>query len=578
MQSPLAWAARIALFRIAACCSARPGRAIAPRALRRAWSAGHRDLVVARYWLAMPCIATAMASHVAVGGEPAQVPAAALSQDATPVSSSPRAADGVLWSRWNAAPTAEVGLEILRLLVASHQMDRARDHAAVLGRGFADNAVVRSELGYFWFQVQDFQQAMAEFAAAIRGQDWTPDQRRNLHIGLANSARAKGDLRAEIAALQPLCAGADGPMLLRLGQTQLDVWDRRAALATGRKIVAVATDATTRGAGSALVQAALKPNPSAPGFRSLTQAYAYLRQGNDHQGLVAFQSGFALGAGAAFHYADAAYAAKRLGDNATAAAYFRFALDLDEVANTFGPQKQFGYRRETEVLERQFGVLIGSPYAAGLLNVWQVGAEGYWQPSAFGYRNGRVVQVFARAFENIRNGDVGAVGTASQQAGVGVRYKPLATHNLMVTGERLMALGEHAIDEWLVRVGYSTGVGTDLSVDRGWWPSWQVFAEASWYVLGSRLLCGGEARYGPTLPLPMWPRLTVNPHALAAVEFDTASAPKLVDALGPGINLRLWFDEDRYRAPRGWLEIHASYRWADAGRGDGPMLRATLSR
>ena len=534
--------------------------------------------VSARTTSAAVCALLALASWPGHAAEVAPVSAVALAQAPSAADRLAVGPDGALWSQWNAAPTADIGLKLLRLLVTAHQLDQARDHAVMLGRGFASHAVVRSELGYFWFQAQDFTRAVAEFTAALLGQQWSGEQRRNLHIALANSAHAKGDLQGEIAALQPLGDADDLPMLIRLGQTQLAVWDRRAALATGRKIVAVAREGNARSVGAALAAAAIQPNPAASGFRHLSQAYAYLRQADDRKGLLAFQSGFAIGAGVAFHYADAAYVAKRLSENQTAAAYFRFALDLDEVVRTFGPQQQFGYRRETEVLERQFGALLGSPYSAGPLNVWQVGVEGYWQPPRIGYRNGRFVQVFARAFASVRNGTGGPVGMATLQTGVGVRYKPLATHNLMVTGERLIAVGEHAVDDWLVRIGYSAGAGTDFNVARTWWPSWQVFAEASWYVHGGRLLCGGEARYGSTLALPLGPDWTLTPHALLAVEVDTAAAPQWVNAAGPGITLRVWLDQDRYRAPRGWLDLQASYRWADTGRGDGPVLRATLSR
>ena len=48
-----------------------------------------------------------------------------------------------------------------------------------------------------------------------------------------------------------------------------------------------------------------------------TGTLIYVRQGDDAEALAAFERGFAFGSGKAFHYADAAYAAKRSGDKAT---------------------------------------------------------------------------------------------------------------------------------------------------------------------------------------------------------------------------------------------------------------------
>ena len=158
-----------------------------------------------------------------------------------------------------------------------------------------------------------------------------------------------------------------------------------------------------------------------------------------------------------------------------------------------------------------------------------------------------------------------------------MRYKPFASQNINFTAERLFAVGNQSLNDWLFRVGFSTGDGTDLRVDRGKWRNWQVYGEAAYYLSARRLLVGTEVSYGLAIPWPSFNRLTIFPHFLMAVDYDSAAHDQLVDAIGPGLSVRAWFGEDRYRAPPAWVEINAQYRFADADRGRGPALRATLA-
>ena len=127
-----------------------------------------------------------------------------------------------------------------------------------------------------------------------------------------------------------------------------------------------------------------------------------------------------------------------------------------------------------------------------------------------------------------------------------------------------------------MRTAYSLGEGTDLQVQRRWWPSWQAYADVSWYAQAGRLLASSEGRYGAALAIEGWQELTIAPCAVAALEFDSAAQQQAVGAAGAGANVRLWFGQQRHRAPSSWLEFHWSYRWATADRGQGPVVRATL--
>ena len=494
-----------------------------------------------------------------------------------PIVGDPNSPENVARQAWNKTPNPWTGLPLLTILTEANKKSEARELAAALAKHFPKNEQVWAQLGYFWFMLQDYKQAQSSFQAALEGKSWTAEQRQNLTEALANSAQAAGDWPAVLAALKPLMSPENVPMILRMGRAQLAMRDRRAAVATGREAYALAHTVGEREDANKLIHDALQTIDDAKGNKLLNLAYAYMRNLDDEKGLASFQRGFALGAGKAFHYADAAYAAKRLNDNETAIALFRFALDLNELERQFTAQRVYGFRREIETMERQFGVLLGTPYHAGALDVWQVGLEAYWQPPVIGFRDGRILHLFVRAYENVRNGTNGPIGGTTLQESLGFSYKPLASQNIAVTVERMFAVGRESVNDWLFRIGYSTGAGTDLRVDSTNWASWQVFAEAAYYLSARRLLVGTEVRYGVIWPFPNVPGLTIYPHALLGADLDTASTSPLADTVGPGLSVRWWFREDKYRAPRAWLEVHGSYRWSDAERGKGPAVRATLS-
>lgn len=494
-----------------------------------------------------------------------------------PILGNPKTPENQARAAWNQDPSPLTGLPLLSMLTDAQKKTEAKALAAQLSKYFAESEQVWAQLGYFWFMMQDFKKAQHCFTQALRGTGWQPDQRRNLTEALTNSAQAAGDLTTVLDMLRPLVRSDDVQSQLRLGRTQLAMRDRRSAVATAREAAALARTAGDREDAEKLEHDALQPIEDAKGNKLLNQAYGYMRNLDDVKGLASFHRGFALGSGKAFHYADAAYAAKRLNDNHMAIALFRFALDLNAVEKTFSDQRVYGFRREIETMEREFGALIGTPYRAGALDVWQVGVEAFWQPPVIGFRDGQILRFFARTYANVRNGENGPVGGPTLQESLGVSYKPLASQNITVTAERLFAVGKESLNDWLFRLGYSTGAGTDLRVDSTNWASWQLFAEAAFYLHARRLLVGTEVRYGVIFPTPGLKALTIYPHGLIGADLDTASTSPLADTVGPGLSLRYWFREDKYRAPRAWAEVHASYRWSDAERGRGPGLRATVS-
>ena len=65
-------------------------------------------------------------------------------------------------------------------------------------------------------------------------------------------------------------------------------------------------------------------------------------------------------------------------------------------------------------------------------------------------------------------------------AGIGVRWKPLTAHNLVLSMSRVF--GPKVNEDWLAQVGYSWDYGTDLRVDRPSWWTTRISAEVGRYL------------------------------------------------------------------------------------------------
>jgi tetratricopeptide (TPR) repeat protein len=468
-----------------------------------------------------------------------------------------------------------LGLILLELDIRHEKLDEGARLADELIFRFPNDPQVWAQHGFLMFMRQEFKRAVTSFTQALRFQTWTPDQVRNLRFALADSALAGGNPLIAFMALEPLGDGPEAAVQIRLGKIKLAKGDTAGAAAAARRAKESASTEVERDEAETLLEQTTAPVDNG-GFAQLTQGYAHLRQHDDAAALAAFQRGFTLGAGKAAHYADAAYAAKRMGNNALSIQLFHHSLDLNQDEHAFDPGRAFGYRREVEVMSRTFGFSVGTPYQAGGLDVLQGGIEGYWQPSGFGYRNGRTVQFFLRGYENFRNGVNGATGLRTVQSSLGVRYKPLVAHNFVVTLERLIPIGSLSLGDWLIRLGYSAGGGTDLDIARSHWGAWQIFSEAAYFPIARRLLVSGEAHYGMTLAVPHVPRWTVQAYPLVAADFDNLTDPQLAMAAGAGVGTRYWFRETPYTAPASWFDLQVQYRIGLAERARGLLVRALL--
>ncbi len=222
----------------------------------------------------------------------------------------------------------------------------------------------------------------------------------------------------------------------------------------------------------------------------------------------------------------------RLGEPAAADGWFRRAIDAHRREQPSTPadaeardERVYRLRSEVREIENRFdGTLYslirrGSGNAAPnptgrSLTQSQGGAEGAYRLPIDGLGQGRMVQVFGRVLWGYRRDSLHIRGN-SYQGGVGIRAKPLASQNLILSFERLVSLGSAARDDWLARIGYSWSTGTGFEPFRKSWPYLSVYGDAALaFPSGPDLFLTGELRAGQSWRLGS--RVSVTPHVVLA--------------------------------------------------------------
>lgn len=330
----------------------------------------------------------------------------------------------------------------------------------------------------------------------------------------------------------------------------------------------------------------------AAGRANVSSELAYLALGrkDSSAALRWFETAMAHGRTSPGYQADAGYAAMRLGRNREAVDLLSSAIDAWHAAapgnRPFDELALYGMRRSVDSMSRRWGGTLSLGHSAtpglaastlapagGDLRVIQAGAEVFYVPERFGFRDGRVLQLYANTFQGLSANDPDyATGGDSRVAGLGVRYKPLREHNLVVGLERRLALGGRAgDDDWLVRVGFSADRQIDWHPTRNSWMTWQVYTESAYFIEAGRLIQPFDARVGRTWKLPQWHGAVITPFVGIAGEYDSEQVPRTAAGVGPGVTMRYWFRESRHRAFASYAEFSLQYRWrvTDAQRGGG---------
>ena len=428
-----------------------------------------------------------------------------------------------------------------------------------------------------------------------------PAQQRPVRLALADLRLALGQPDAALAELAPVAADPDpevqsrrGFLLMRQGLAA------EAALAFAMALQGDLGPSRRRVLLQGHLEASRKAGDQPGVIRDLEElqrlepengalglelAYAQLAAHDDPAAFAAFRA--ALGPQAPpGAWIDAAYTAKRLGRNPEAQAWFSQGLEVRRNLPGYGgAASDFGLMREVEALDRAWGLSLGSFYRQGGLlpgaasgqKVLQEGLDVYWQPEALA-RNGRNVQLFAEAFENLWSAGHDTTGGPTVQWALGVRAKPFQQQNLVVGAERLFRGGAQALSDWMLKAGYSFDRGVDLDPGRRQWPFWSVFTEGDSLPRTGRYLHTLEARWGRSYRFESAPATAWTPHLVLAGDYDNRNPGETATGVGAGVQLRTWFRGGPTKAPASWFEVSVQVRarLTDASREGGLFLRASL--
>ena len=321
-----------------------------------------------------------------------------------------------------------------------------------------------------------------------------------------------------------------------------------------------------------------------PGDAPLDFAYAAVSTGDDRlavQGFMTADQQMPLSGAQAL---DAAYAARRAGEDRAAAEWLeRGARTLP--ADQMTPQRRHEIGRELQSLEHRVGgtvsVLTGPAASSTALlsadgdTVTQVGGE-VWTRLG-GDNNGRPVQAFLRAYQTL-DADTGPVGGDSTQGWVGVRWKPLTKTNLVVEASRLIALGDDALDDTMLRAAWSGDIGSDLRFDRDSWPSAHLYVDAARLLEAEQDFAVVDGSIGWTWVASESRRDLVTAGVGVRADYDSLREDELAVAAGPRVAWRHWMGGDDLRAPGQYLDLSVGYYAPinDDRRSDGFVVAVTF--
>lgn len=318
----------------------------------------------------------------------------------------------------------------------------------------------------------------------------------------------------------------------------------------------------------------------------LDAAYVARQAGDDARALASFQRADAQRKLAGASLGDAGYAAAAAYRDADSARYFERAIDSLSAERRHAPREasKAAAGDEIEALRaahseatRKWGFDVSLDYrgaglqpgyattpGASMSDNWQTGAEVYWRP--LGSLGDRMLELYARGYESFGVAGGGASGASSLEAAFGVRGKPFASIDAIAAFERIVPIGSQAQGDWLARVAYSGGFGTERRVDVPSWWTVSAYAEGGHYVTRDSNYATALVEAGRTYRLDrISPRLTVFPYAVAGADYDSTINQTVPIGAGVGVSARYGFRDGKYDTLRSSVELSIQYRWKVTG-------------
>ncbi len=276
---------------------------------------------------------------------------------------------------------------------------------------------------------------------------------------------------------------------------------------------------------------------------------------------------------------DAAYTAQRLGENKKAVQWFSNALDKADAGRlSMDLETRENVKQTVSDLDTNWGVNSGVSYGSvGVMNpsfspsinrrkTLQSAAELYWRSPWAGDGGGRHMELYVRGNMTHYDGTKGPTGISSLRSAAGIRVKPFSKQNVVIAAERLFKVGSNSHDDWLLRAAWSGGAGANPSPGKNASIYWQIYAEADYFIKQPQLLGIIEARFGRNYRVAsINSNLSIAPHLSLNAGYDSLLARRLALGAGAGINIRYRFRDDKYHAPRSYVDLTVQYRVRVAG-------------
>ena len=317
------------------------------------------------------------------------------------------------------------------------------------------------------------------------------------------------------------------------------------------------------------------------GMPDLSAAYIAQRAGENGDAYRRFTRADAAGELPSRANADAAYAAAKAHENKDAAMYFERAIDAGitpadgDTAAT--PQQLLDMRSAHANVTRDWGFNVSTNYRSaglqpgfastpspGIANNWQAGVEAYWRP--FGSLDDRMFEVYTRGYENFGVRDGGPSGVSTLENVVGARVKPFASINTIFAFEHIFPIGSHVNNDWLARLAYSGGVGTERRIDKPSWWTVQMYAEGGCYLNAATCYATTNIEGGRSFRIDsISPKLTVFPYAVIGADYDSSIDHRIPAGAGVGVSTRYWMRDSAYDTPRSFVDLSVQYRWHITG-------------
>ncbi len=205
----------------------------------------------------------------------------------------------------------------------------------------------------------------------------------------------------------------------------------------------------------------------------------------------------------------------------------------------------------------------------------QGGIELSYRPPRIGFRDERIFEIFSRMMWDTQRQSL-AIKHDSLQAGIGVRYKPIRSHNLYFSAERLVAIGNNTTDDWLLRGVYSWLKRYEHNSTKHRWSYTSLYGDTGYFIENpSAWGFYWEARQG--LSFKQIDNLLWSPYMVLD---GRQNRPDPQDTSyiegGAGLSVKYLFGETRYVADNASIETQLQYKTAIKTSSSGWSLSTAL--